>query len=63
MNFLFPSVFAKKCFLYFVIFLSILQGITNSTNGPRLNVLDLMGEELMRQKVGTSVRSPVLRVR
>eukprot|EP00112_Aurelia_sp_Birch-Aquarium-sp1_P012887 Seg2716.3 transcript_id=Seg2716.3/GoldUCD/mRNA.D3Y31 product="Serine/threonine-protein kinase 33" protein_id=Seg2716.3/GoldUCD/D3Y31 len=45
---------ARRCSAKEVLHDPWILGITNSTNGPRLNVLDLMGEELIRQKLERS---------
>lgn len=45
---------ARRCSAKEVLNDSWVQGISSSSNGPRLNVLDLMGEELMRQKLEKS---------
>eukprot|EP00794_Sanderia_malayensis_P012963 gene12963-14296_t len=45
---------ARRCSAKEVLNDSWIQGTSSTANGPRLNVLDLMGEELMRQKLEKS---------
>ncbi|XP_065052049.1 serine/threonine-protein kinase 33-like [Rhopilema esculentum] len=45
---------ARRCSAKEVLYDPWIMGTTHSTNGPRLNVLDLMGEELMRLKLERS---------